>query len=93
VTGESWGLPFDLIVARTPSRLSASSMRGSNGVAVMPLANSQSRAGYSHSPFAPAHASAPVALSLPSPAARLPQYGEIEYAELPVAVWMTVITL
>src|SRR3984957_190033 len=49
---ESWGVPFDLIVARTPSRLSASSMRGSNGVAVMPLANSQSRVGYSHSPFA-----------------------------------------
>ncbi|MET8390129.1 hypothetical protein ABZV14_44880 [Streptosporangium canum] len=34
-TGESWGRPADLIVVRTPSRLSANSVCGSHGAAVM----------------------------------------------------------
>lgn len=43
MTGESWGRPSALIVARMPSRLSASRMRGLNGAAVVSEATSRPR--------------------------------------------------
>ncbi|GAA5017309.1 hypothetical protein GCM10023317_57840 [Actinopolymorpha pittospori] len=40
MTGESWGRPSDLIVARTPSRLSVSSVYGSKVLVMVALLRS-----------------------------------------------------